>query len=83
MISNTNFYLLLFHSLTAFRLQILHLLSMMPRNVVDDYFFKELLHMLELFTSPTHDGQHHPSVGFIDVAKLCPRHWSSHSTMTS
>ena len=61
MISNTNFYLLLFHSLTAFRLQILHLLLMMLRNVVHDYFFKELLHMLKLFTSPTHDGQQHPS----------------------
>ena len=59
-ISNTNFYLLLFHSLTTFRLQILHLLPMMLRNVVDDYF-QELLHMLKLFTSPTHDGQQHPS----------------------
>ena len=59
-ISNTKFYLLLFHSLTTFRLQTLHLLSMMLRNVVDDYF-QELLHMLKLFTSPTHDGQQHPS----------------------
>ena len=33
---------------------------MMLRNVVDDYF-QELLHMLKLFTSPTHDGQQHPS----------------------
>ena len=59
---NTNFYLLLFHSSTAFHLQILHLSSMMHWNVVADHSSKELLlHMLTLFTSPIHDGQQHPS----------------------
>ena len=63
---NTNFYLRLFHSSTAFCLQSLHLLSMMPRNVVDDYSSKELLlHMLTLFTPPTHDGHQHPSTFWV------------------
>ena len=59
---HTNFYLLLFHSSTAFRLQIRHLPSMMHCNVFADHSSKELLlHMLKLFTSPIHDGQQHPS----------------------
>ena len=41
---------------------ILHLPSMMHRNVVADHSSKELLlHMLTFFTPPTHDGHHHPS----------------------
>ena len=45
---------------------ILHLSSMMHRNVVADHSSKEfLLHMLTFFTPPTHDGQHHPSTRWV------------------
>ena len=59
----------------------LHLSSMMHRIVVADHSSKELLlHMLTFFTTPTHDGQHHPSTLWVRrhcQRSSCPRHWSS------
>ena len=60
---------------------ILHLSSMMHWNVVADHSAKELLlHMLTFFTTPAHDGQHHPSTLWVRRRcqhSSCPRHWSS------
>ena len=71
-------FLLLFHCISS---SFLHLSSMMHRNVVADHSSKELLlHMLTFFTTPTHDGQHHPSTLWVRRRcqhSSCPRHWSS------
>ena len=71
-------FILLFNCISS---SFLHLSSMMYRNVVADHSSKELLlHMLTFFTTPTDDGQHHPSTLWVRRRcqhSSCPRHWSS------
>ena len=71
-------FILLFNCIPS---SFLHLFSMMHRNVVADHSSKELLlHMLTFFTTPTHDGQHHPSTLWVRRRcqhSPCHRHWSS------
>ena len=71
-------FILLFNCISS---SFLHLSLVMHRNVVADHSSKELLlHMLTFFTTPTHDGQHHPStlwVGRRCQHSPCPSHWSS------
>ena len=71
-------FILLFNCISS---SFLHLSLMMHRNVAADHSSKELLlHMLTLFTPPTHDCQHHPSTLWVCRRcqhSPCPRHWSS------
>ena len=70
-------FILLFNCISS---SFLHLSSMMHRNVVADLSKALLLHMLTFFTTPTHDGHHHPSTLWVRRRCQhcpCPRHWSS------
>ena len=77
------FYLLFNYISSSF----LHLSSMMPRNVDANHSSKELLlHMLTFFTTPTQDGQHHPSTLWVRRRcqhSSCHRHWSSSHSLSS